>query len=99
MNKLKIITRDCEGRILEASITYDLQRDQIDSALRLALGRERDVEVQANERYVHHVPEEAARRRRAREILPNVAPTAADLQVAERLGIQTTTMHANIDPN
>eukprot|EP00971_Amphidinium_carterae_P027104 534406-Amphidinium_carterae.1 len=40
-----------------------------------------------------------ARRQRSREILLNVAPVAADFQVAERLGIQTTTMHANIDPS
>eukprot|EP00971_Amphidinium_carterae_P118649 2350610-Amphidinium_carterae.1 len=92
-------TLNLEGRILEASIIYGLQRSQIDTALNLAQERERVVEVQANERYVHHVPEDVSRQRRAREILLSATPTEADLRVAERLGIQTTTMHANIDPN
>eukprot|EP00971_Amphidinium_carterae_P218215 4331516-Amphidinium_carterae.1 len=92
-------TLDLEGRMLEASVAYGLQEDQINSALRFALGREREVDAQANERFVHHAPAEMVRRQRVREILLNVAHTAADLQAAESLGIQTTTMHVNIDPS
>eukprot|EP00971_Amphidinium_carterae_P193376 3837215-Amphidinium_carterae.1 len=92
-------TLNLEGRLLEASIIYGLPRNQLDTVLSLAQERERVVEVQANERYVRHVPEDVERQRRARELLLTVAPTEADLHATERLGIQTTTMHANIDPN
>eukprot|EP00971_Amphidinium_carterae_P023991 473485-Amphidinium_carterae.1 len=84
---------------MEASSLYGLQRTQLDTAIRLARERERVVNMQASERFVHHVPEDVERQRRAREILLNVAPSEADFRVAARLGINTTTMHANIDPN
>eukprot|EP00971_Amphidinium_carterae_P102190 2022945-Amphidinium_carterae.1 len=57
---------------MEASILYGLQRTQLETAIRLAQEREREVNVQANERFVRHVPEDVERQRRAREILLNV---------------------------
>eukprot|EP00971_Amphidinium_carterae_P209904 4163725-Amphidinium_carterae.1 len=92
-------TLNLEGRILEASVVYGLQPDQIGSALNQAHGREVEIDVQANERFVRHSPAQLARQQQAREILLNVSPTAADFHVADQLGIPTRTMHANIDPS
>eukprot|EP00971_Amphidinium_carterae_P242637 4817677-Amphidinium_carterae.1 len=78
-------TLDVQGRILEASVVYGLQPDQIDTALEHARGREREVNVQANERFVHHSPADMARRQRAQEVLLTVAPVDADFQAVERL--------------
>eukprot|EP00971_Amphidinium_carterae_P296432 5888764-Amphidinium_carterae.1 len=47
-----------EGRVMEASILYGLQRTQLETTIRLAQERERVVNVQANERFVRHVPED-----------------------------------------
>eukprot|EP00971_Amphidinium_carterae_P268533 5327468-Amphidinium_carterae.1 len=44
-------TLNLEGRILEASVVYGLQPDQLETALHLTLGREIEVDVQANERF------------------------------------------------
>eukprot|EP00971_Amphidinium_carterae_P164416 3259827-Amphidinium_carterae.1 len=43
-------TLNLEGRVLEASVVYGLQPDQIDSALELALGRERENELESRQR-------------------------------------------------
>eukprot|EP00971_Amphidinium_carterae_P072115 1426304-Amphidinium_carterae.1 len=84
---------------MEASILYEMQRTQLETAINLAQERARVVNVQDNERFVRHVPNDVQRERGAREILLSVAPTEADVRVADRLGINTTTMHASIDPN
>eukprot|EP00971_Amphidinium_carterae_P341072 6479693-Amphidinium_carterae.1 len=73
-------TLNLEGRILEASVVYGLQSDQLETALHLTLGREIEVDVQANERFVRHSPAQTARQQQAREVLLNVSPTAADVR-------------------
>eukprot|EP00971_Amphidinium_carterae_P047791 941059-Amphidinium_carterae.1 len=90
-----------EGRLMEASILYGMQRTQLETAISLAQERARVLNVQDNERYARHVPIDAQREREAREILLSVAPTEADVRIADRLGMNTTTidMHASIDPN
>eukprot|EP00971_Amphidinium_carterae_P286694 5691877-Amphidinium_carterae.1 len=44
-------TLDLERRVLEASVVYGLQADQIESVLNQDHGREVEVDVQANERF------------------------------------------------
>eukprot|EP00971_Amphidinium_carterae_P008419 166071-Amphidinium_carterae.1 len=91
-------TLNLQGRLLEASVVYGMQPEQLESAVHLTLGREIEVDVQANERFTRHSPAQRTRQQQAREILLSANPSAADLNVAEQLGIQTRTMHANIDP-
>eukprot|EP00971_Amphidinium_carterae_P104973 2078712-Amphidinium_carterae.1 len=91
-----------EGRIIEASIAYDMQGNQLETTMS-RVQEERDAREFHNERYFHHVPYEVQEERDAREVLLRIAPTEenlrASVQVADRLGISTTTIHANIDPN
>eukprot|EP00971_Amphidinium_carterae_P304141 6044151-Amphidinium_carterae.1 len=74
-------TLDLRGRILEASVVYGLQPEQIDTALEHTQVREREVTAQANERFVHHALADLACRQRAQEVLLTVSPNDADFQV------------------
>eukprot|EP00971_Amphidinium_carterae_P275663 5469587-Amphidinium_carterae.1 len=89
-------TLDLQGRLLEASVVFGLEPDQV---LENAQGRGIEVNIQANERFARHVPADVTQQRMSRAVLLSVSPSESDLQAIERLGIQATTMHANIDPN
>eukprot|EP00971_Amphidinium_carterae_P140100 2776199-Amphidinium_carterae.1 len=92
-------TLNAEGRSRETALLLGLQRAQLDTALTYAQERAHTVMVQANERFVRHVPSEVQQAREAREILLRVAPTVADVRTAAQLGITTTTMQVSIDPS
>eukprot|EP00971_Amphidinium_carterae_P191430 3798421-Amphidinium_carterae.1 len=92
-------TLNAEGRIRESARLLGVQRAQLDTALTYAQGRAYTGNVQANERFVRHVPSEVQQSREAREVLLRVAPTEADVRTAAQLGIATTTMQVSIEPN
>eukprot|EP00971_Amphidinium_carterae_P244077 4846504-Amphidinium_carterae.2 len=54
------------------------------------------VNVQRNERFARHVPHEVLE---GRDVLLRVDPTEEDMRMANILGVNTTTMQVNIDPN
>eukprot|EP00971_Amphidinium_carterae_P012502 246025-Amphidinium_carterae.1 len=85
-----------QGRLLQASTVFGLQPEQV---IEHVQQRGIEVNIQANERFARHVPADVTQQRMSREVLLSVSPSESDLQAIEHLGIQATTMHADIDPS
>eukprot|EP00971_Amphidinium_carterae_P146976 2912637-Amphidinium_carterae.1 len=77
-----------------------VQRAQLETALTYAQERATTLNVQRNERFARHVPQEVLE---GRDVLLRNDPTEADVRMADirmaaTLGVNTTTMQVSIDP-